>query len=127
MIEQVGSRFFGEYGGSVITLFILVSILEVTNGLTIGSIRMPELLTSKDMIKLKSDKDVLSTRPINNSMILSLSCSLFWIVVHYTTQKFNIFSGGDISEFVVTFSYLCYLILYVKITQLRKKGILKKL
>lgn len=67
-IYQVGNRFFGEYGGSVITLFILVSILGVTNGLTIGSIRMPELLTSKGMIKLKSDKDILSTRPTNNSI-----------------------------------------------------------
>ena len=125
-IYQVGNRFFGEYGGSVITLFILVSILGVTNGLTIGSIRMPELLASKGMIKLKSNKNNLSTRPTSNSMIVSLSCSLFWMTVHYTTQKFNIFNGGDISELAVTFSYICYLILYVKIIQLRKKGILKK-
>nr|WP_275574385.1 APC family permease [Enterococcus faecalis] len=125
-IYIVGSRFFGEYGGAVITIFILISVLGVNNGLTIGSVHMPELLASKGIIKIKSDRNVSDKRPAINSMILSLSCSLLWILVHYFTQKFNVFNGGDISELAVTFSYLCYLILYIKIIQLRKNGVLKK-
>lgn len=125
-IYLVGNRFFGEYGGAMITTFILISVLGVNNGLTIGSVRMPELLASKGMIKIKSDGYAPGTKPAIYSMILSFSCSLFWISVHYITQKFNVFNGGDISELAVTFSYLCYLILYIKIIQLRKKGVIKK-
>lgn len=125
-IYTVGTDVFGQYGGIFITLFILVSILGVSNGMTMGSIRMPEVLANKNILPQAFKSNDLTLRPAKNSMLLSLITALVWMGIHYVTQKYNILNGGDVSELAITFSYLCYLILYVKILDLRRKGLLKK-
>ena len=125
-IYTVGKDIFGQYGGIFITLFILISILGVSNGMTMGSIRMPEVLANKQMLPQAFISNDLTLRPAKNSMLVSLVIALVWMAIHYVTQRYDILKGGDVSELAITFSYLCYLILYVKILNLRKTGVLKK-
>lgn len=49
-IYVIGKELLGNFGGILITLFILFSVLGVSNGLTIGSINMPEVLADKGML-----------------------------------------------------------------------------
>lgn len=125
-IYIIGSELFGGLGGPIITLIILFSVLGVSNGLTIGSIHMPQVLAEKRMLSSKlKEKEGIDYLGLE-SLIISLYVSLVWICLNYLTQKFNVFNGGDISEIVITFSYLCYLFLYIKILRLRKKGAITK-
>lgn len=86
---------------------------------------MPQVLAEKKMLPNKL-KEGLNNHLGLESLIISLYVSLVWICLNYLTQKFNIFNGGDISEIVITFSYSCYLFLYIKILRLRKKGAITK-
>ena len=51
--------------------------------------------------------------------------SLVWMVLHYITQKTGMLSGGDVSEIAIVFSYLAYAVLYMKVIQLKREGIVK--
>lgn len=124
-IYVIGSQLFGGLGGPIITLIILFSVLGVSNGLTMGSIHMPQVLAEKKMLPSKL-KEGLNNHLGLESLVISLYVSLVWVCLNYLTQKFNIFNGGDISEIVITFSYSCYLFLYIKILRLRKKGAIGK-
>ena len=59
------------------------------------------------------------------SFWLSYGSALFWMLVHYLTQKTGILAGGDISEIAIVFGYICYPLLYLKIIKLTLQGEIK--
>ena len=126
-IYSIGQLLFGAHGGTIITLFVVISVLGVTNGLAMGNLRMPHALASKKMMP-NADK-ILGTNKLKTmtprSFRLSLGCALFWMFIHYLTQKMGIMAGGDISEIAIVFSYICYPILYVKIIKMKLSGEIK--
>lgn len=126
-VYAVGEWLLGPSGGTIITLFVIVSVLGVTNGVTLGNLRMPQALASKGMIPQseKIAKMDLKKQLSFASFRVSLACSLFWMAIHYLTQKTGILAGGDISEIAIVFGYMCYPILYVKIIQMKRKGEIK--
>ena len=40
------------------------------------------------------------------------------------TQKLNLLRGGDVSEIAIVFSYVCYIILYIKVIRMKREGII---
>lgn len=126
-IYLVGEWLFGPRTGSVILLFVIISVLGVTNGVTLGNIRMPQALATKKMIPFSEKIEKINEKKQLSlvSCWLSLASALFWMVIHYFTQKTGILSGGDISEIAIVFSYICYFFLYVKIIQLKHRGEIK--
>ncbi len=109
----------------ILMFIIVLAILGVVNGIVIGGIRMPQALASKGMISDKSGKigKINEEYQISfKSTLIFFVLSIGYMVVHYVTQLKNMFNGGDISEIAIVFSYLSYIILYVKVFIMKKKG-----
>lgn len=119
-IYEIGHLIFGTYGGNLILLFVIISVLGVTNGVTLGSLRMPQSLAVKNMIP-NAEKVSLIDEKLQLSKVscwTSFFVTFFWMFVHYLTQKSGILGHGDISEIAIVFGYICYAILYVRVIQL---------
>lgn len=126
-INQVGYSIFGANGERVLLAFVLIAILGVVNGISLGYIRLPLTLATKGMIpfshvltKIDNKRKLSPT-----SALASYLITVFWMGVHYLTQKFDILRGGDVSEIAIVFSYVAYIILYLKVIQLAKQGVIK--
>ncbi|MFA9377666.1 MAG: APC family permease [Lachnotalea sp.] len=121
-VNMVGTLLLGHYGSSVLMIFVIIAVLGVINGISLGSIRMPQALASKNM--LPSSEKIAKIHPKYQvsirSGIISYLIALFWMVLHYITQKSGILHGGDISEISIVFSYCCYALLYFKVICMKK-------
>ncbi len=119
------TNLFGDFGAKIILIFVIISVLGTVNGLVLGFIRMPYSLALRNMMPgsnwLKKE-DETTQMPIN-SAIFAFILSLFWMGVHYLTQKLKM--NGDISEIAIGVSYLNYIILYGAVMRLAKKGTIK--
>ncbi len=120
----VGTALLGPSGGSIILSFVLVAILGVVNGVTLGILRLPQALAEKNMlpnsdaIKQIDAKSQLSPAAAK----FAFAVSIFWMAAHYFTQKSGILAGGDISEIAIVFSYLSYVVLYLKVIRMKNEG-----
>lgn len=126
-IGQVGQSIFGLYGERILLSFVLIAILGVVNGISLGYIRLPHTLASKNMMPMSSkivqldEKKGLSPYSALTAYLLTV----FWLMMHYVTQRWDILAGGDISEIAIVFSYVLYIVLYVKVLQLKKEKVIK--
>ena len=123
-VIQVGKLLFGQMGEKILLVLILLAVLGVVNGLSLGYIRLPQILASKQMIpysekikKINSEKDLSFY-----SAMLAYLITVSWLVIHYLSQKLNLLRGGDVSEIAIVFSYIAYASLYFKVIQLKRKG-----
>lgn len=126
-IIQVGHLIFGQIGEKILLIFILLAVLGVVNGLSLGYIRLPQILASKKMIpNSKKIKKINPDKGLSpHSAILAYLITLFWLFIHYFSQKFALLNGGDVSEIAIVFSYLAYTLLYLKVIKLKKIGEIK--
>ncbi len=126
-VNKAGEILLGNHGSKIILIFIIISILGVVNGITLGSLRMPQALASKDMIP--GSKKIAEIHPKYQlslkSCLLSYIITLIWMVLHYITQKSGIIGSSDVSEIAIVFSYVCYIILYLKVMKMKKDNIIK--
>ncbi|PXV93836.1 amino acid/polyamine/organocation transporter (APC superfamily) [Lachnotalea glycerini] len=125
-INMVGTLLFGKNGSSILMIFIIIAIVGVINGVSLGNIRLPQTLASKNMIP-HSDK-ISKLHPKYEvsipSVWISYVVTLIWMLIHYITQKTGILHGGDVSEIAIVFSYCCYTILYIKVIRMKKQKII---
>lgn len=125
-VNKAGELLFGANGARIILTFVIIAILGVLNGLTLGSLRMPQALASKKMIPCAdkvakiNPKIQLSAR----SCLISFVMAAIWMAVHYLTQKSGILGSGDISEIAIVFSYICYSLLFVKVIRMKRQGMI---
>lgn len=125
-INVVGDLLLGSHGFTILMTFIIIAVLGVINGVSLGSIRMPQILASKNMlphsegIKKIHPKYEVSLRAV----LISYCTTIFWMVMHYVTQKTGVLNGSDISEISIVFSYGCYILLYIKVLKMKEQGII---
>jgi basic amino acid/polyamine antiporter, APA family len=126
-VTMVGTLLFGKYGSRILMMFVTIAVVGVVNGISLGSIRIPQALASKNMLPYSAE---IAT--INPNYEISLSSGLisyvvtvFWMILHYITQKSGILGTSDISEISIVFSYCCYVVLYIKVIHMKKKNIIK--
>lgn len=114
---------FGPTGSKVFLVFIVISVFGTMNGLILGLIRMPYSLAIRNMVPgskfLSVTNDKMGGMPIN-SAVFSFGLSIFWLVLHYVTTEMGM--RGDVSEIAVGISYLNYILLYVVVIRLARKG-----
>lgn len=126
-VNKVGKLLLGIHGDKIILIFIIVAVLGVVNGVTLGSLRMPQALANKNMIP--GGKKIATIHPKFHlsigSCLVSFIVSFIWMGIHYITQKTGVLGQSDISEISIVFSYICYIILYVKVFIMKKKGIVR--
>jgi APA family basic amino acid/polyamine antiporter len=121
-VNRAGELILGSNGSKIIVIFIIISVLGVVNGVTLGSLRMPQALASKKMIP--DSKRIAEIQPklglSLRSCLISYVTSVVWVVLHYLTQKTGILKKSDVSEISVVFSYTCYIVLYIKVIRMWK-------
>lgn len=123
-VDLAANNLLGPWGAKIILVFIIISMMGTINGLTLGMIRLPHSLAKRNMFPnsefvSKVNEKVLM--PVNSALVAFLIC-LVWFVIHYITTKFGLLPNSDISEISITMSYALYMILYVKVLQLGRKG-----
>lgn len=125
-IAQVGQSVFGLYGERILLTFVLISILGVVNGISLGYIRLPHTLAVKSMMPMSKKISRLDEEKGLSpyAALTAYSITIFWLVMHYVTQRWDILAGGDISEIAIVFSYVLYIVLYIKVIQLQNKGLI---
>lgn len=112
---QVISLVFGRLGGTLLTLFVIISCLGTLNGLIMGSARGMYSVASRDM---GPRPDLFrrvnpTTNSTTNSALLGYVLSSFWLMVWYGN-----FAGWwgqfmDISELPIAFLYVIYISIYI--------------
>ncbi|WP_035619029.1 APC family permease [Lacticigenium naphthae] len=123
-ISQVGTSLFGENGQSIILSFVLIAVLGVVNGLSLGYIRLPHSLATKNMLPFSEKIAAIDPKRELSpySAGIAYAAVVFWLTIHYFTQKVDLLAGGDISEIAIVFSYVTYILLYLKVMKLKKDG-----
>lgn len=123
-IYDIGIILFGPRGGQLILSFVLIAVLGVVNGLVLGNLRLPQALAEKGMVPNSKKVKVIDekTQLSPYAALASFAISFVWMSVHYLTQKTAILAGGDVSEIAIVFSYITYVILYLKVIQLHQAG-----
>jgi len=112
---QVLAMIFGQLGGTLLAVFVIISCLGTLNGLVMGSSRGMYAISSRG----RGPRPALFSHidPRTNSTIFSavVGCimSCFWLLVWYGN-----FAGWwgkfmDISELPIAFLYVIYISLYV--------------
>lgn len=112
---QVVALIFGRIGGTLLTLFVVISCLGTLNGLIMGSSRGMFAIASRNLgPKAKFFKTInWRTNSTFNSGILGFFLSAFWLLVWYGN-----FAGWwgqfmDISELPIAFLYVIYIAIYI--------------
>lgn len=125
-VNKAGELLFGANGSKTILLFVTISILGVVNGITLGSLRMPQALADSNM--LPGSKKVARISPKIQlspwSCFISFAITTGWMLIHYITQKSGILGSGDVSEISIVFSYACYVLLYIKVLSMKKEKVI---
>jgi APA family basic amino acid/polyamine antiporter len=123
-VNLAANTLVGPIGAKVILTFVIISVMGTVNGLIMGLIRLPYSLAIRGMFpyseKVSEMNDNLGI-PVKSALIAFL-ITIFWIVMHYITQKFNLLPNSDISEISITMNYLGYIILYIQVFRYSLKG-----
>lgn len=127
-VNYAATLLFGDIGAKLIIVFIIISVLGTVNGLILGSIRLPYAMALRNMIPgsklISKTNEKLDGMPAN-SAILTTAFALIWMLLHYVTQKFNLLPNSDVSEISIVTNYLGFIILYIAVIRLARKGEIK--
>lgn len=112
---KVISVIFGNMGGTLLTVFVIISCLGTLNGLVMGSSRGMFSIASRGLgpnpeFFGKIDPKTNSTK---NSALLGAILSLFWLLVWYGNFAGWFGKFMDISELPIAFLYVIYISLYI--------------
>ena len=123
-VNLAAQKVFGDYGAKIIVTFIVISVLGGLNGLVLGFIRVPYSLSTKNMFPASEKIAVINEKfktPLN-SAIVAFVINIVWILINYVVQEKGLLPNSDISEAPIVASYILYIILYVTVIIMYKKG-----
>ena len=127
-VYSVAGTLFGEAGGKIILIFIIISVMGTVNGIILGYIRMPYSLAVRgNMVPFSARLSKLGEKsniPLYSAAV-SFVLTLIWSFVHYFVSARELMANSDISEVSVAMSYAVYIPLYYKVYTLYKKGEIK--
>lgn len=127
-VNYAASLLFGGVGTKIMLVFVLVSILGTVNGIVLGSIRLPYAMGLRGMLPgsdfLKRENTRLGNMPVNSALFAFLA-SIFWMILHYVTQKYELLPNSDVSEISIVTNYLGYIVLYIAVIRLARQGKIK--
>lgn len=128
-VDLAANTLLGPWGAKVILIFVIISIMGTVNGLTMGLTRLPYSLAIRNMFPNSTKVKIMNEKlgmPVISSMVAFVLC-LFWIAMHYLTQKYGLLPNSDISEISITINYVAYIVLYVQVFRYGLKGEIKGL
>lgn len=112
---QVISLIFGRLGGTLLTVFVIISCLGTLNGLIMGASRGMFSIASRGLGPKADFFGAIDprTNSTKNSAILGFVLSSFWLLVWYGNFAGWFGKFMDISELPIAFLYVIYISLYV--------------
>lgn len=116
-VDFAANQLFGPFGAKLILIFVVISVTGTVNGLIIGLTRMPYALAIRNMFPCSQKVGTLNQKlgiPVVSS-IVTFVIVLFWLCLHYFTQKYQLLPNSDISEISITINYVGYIILYIQV------------
>ena len=129
-VSAAAEGLFGTLGAKLVLIAVVISILGVVNGVVLGLIRLPYSLSLRNMMPaskaFKKEVKALGGMPVN-SALLEYALAVFYLMLHnfLLTRNNDFISNLDISEISICVLYLLYIILYVAVIRLYKKGEIK--
>ncbi|WP_459129758.1 APC family permease [Guggenheimella bovis] len=125
-LSKAGEMLFGPLGSKVFLFFIIISVLGVVNGISMGSIRIPQALSEKGMLPSGSLQKMDSKRELSlASTLLFYGLSVFMLLLHYLTMRYKFLGNNDLSEVAIAFEYACFIILFIYMLKMYKRGEIK--
>ena len=126
-VDAAALKLLGPLGSKVILTFVIISVMGTVNGLIMGLLRLPYSLSLRGMFPCS--KQISKTREgfsfsIPSALVAFILC-VFWMFIHYFTQKYNILQNSDVSEIAITINYVLYIVLYMKVFQMGREGEIK--
>lgn len=123
-VDAAALKLLGPLGSKVILIFVIISVMGTVNGLIMGLLRLPYSLSLRGMFprseQISKTREGLSFS-LSGALVAFILC-VFWMFIHYFTQKYNILQNSDVSEIAITINYVLYIILYLKVFQMGQKG-----
>lgn len=126
-VDLAANKILGPMGAKIFIVFVIISIMGTVNGLLMGMIRLPYSLAIRGMFP-KSEKVSKINERLGISVysaLVSLILVIFWLGIHYITQKFIVLPNSDISEISITINYVLYIFLYIKVFSMGRNGEIK--
>ncbi len=112
---QVISIIFGQMGGTLLTVFVIISCLGTLNGLIMGCSRGMYSIASRGLGPKADFFGTVDakTNSTKNSAFLGFVFSAFWLLVWYGNFAGWFGQFMDISELPIAFLYVIYISLYI--------------
>ena len=129
-VDVAAAGLFGETGAKLVLIAVVISILGVVNGVSLGLVRLPYSLSLRNMMPaskvFKKENKKLGGMPVN-SAVLEYCLAVFYLLLHtfLATRENKFVSNLDISEIAIGVLYMLYIILYIAVIRLYKKGEIK--
>lgn len=125
-VYLAANQMFGAFGGRLILIFVVISVLGTLNGIVLAYIQLPYSLALHQMIPFgkvfQKTSEKTGGMPFGSAAFACL-LSLIWLFIHYMTLVYNL--TGDVSEVPVCLTYGIFCILYVVVMRLKRKGEIK--
>ena len=135
LMEQGSSQafkvLFGDFMGSLLTVFIAISCVGTTNGLMMANSRNMYSLAMRGngpMPKFFAHVDETTGMPVNSSLfglLLAMSWMVYFYGANLSTNWFGVFSF-DCSELVIVAIYAMYIPIFLKMYQDKSLHIFKR-
>ncbi len=118
---------FGNMGGKLITLFVVIAMYGGLNGAILAYLRMPDalveanLVNSKFMVKVEQNQTVISKSGLR---FISLTLTIFIIIQLLISTKIifgNLPVAFDLSSLPITVNYIFYIVLYLLVFRVTKE------
>lgn len=127
-LSQAAAQLLGnQLGAKLIITLVVISVLGVTNGVSLTLIRVPYSLSIRKMIPNSEKYDSVDKKHgvSLRSAGIAYFLAVFWMGVHYITQKTGVMGNGDISEIACVANVILLIILYIAVIRLAVRGEIK--
>ncbi len=117
--EVAAKILFGNFGGVIITIFVILSVYGGLNGMVLAYILIPEQLITKKLMKNSlPNKTSINIQGIFICIIWTLIFYLFQQLINFNFIFKNIKVTFDLSALPMVLSYTLYTILYIYVNKL---------
>ncbi|HZK01446.1 MAG TPA: APC family permease [Anaerovoracaceae bacterium] len=123
-VTLIAESLMGPTFATLITAFVTISVMGTTNGVILGSIRLPYSLALRNALPGSGGLKKLNPRskmPVNSSIFAMIVCLIWW-GIHFLQNQFAWLVNGDISEIAIAMSYLLYIPLYTIVFNMWRRG-----
>lgn len=126
-VELAAAGLLGPWAAKGVLIFIIISVAGTANGFIAGLFQLPYSLAIRNM--LPGSKRIAKVNKKYDmplfSCFIGVVVVLFWIIIHYITQTYQLLPNSDISEIAITLNYVLFIGLYYEVFRLSCRGEIK--